>query len=283
MAREFFKNLPNTTTPLTAPRLNALLDGDEPMGNIVVDSIKTKNIFGNFVPIRGYIYGTSMRTGIYMPDRLALIPCSPNTTYTVSRSVITSSFRVGDCTEIPQVVSTYTDITIPSIIENNNGTIITYTTSSTAKYLIIHYANTNNDSSTTIQNSLAGMQVEKNSEATTFSPYQQLDKFEIQTGSGIVDTTYIDTAENNHYEKIGNVVSYSFTMKVKGTWNNTTRFIEGLPEPKTETRFLGLNTSTGDPMRFAMRPNGQVENAYSRTLPAAGAIIEGHVVYISDN
>ena len=45
MAREFFKNLPNTTTPLTAPRLNGLLDGDEPMGNIVVDSIKGKNMF----------------------------------------------------------------------------------------------------------------------------------------------------------------------------------------------------------------------------------------------
>ena len=45
MAREFFKNLPNTTTPLTAPRMNALLDGDEAMGNIVVDSIQGKNLF----------------------------------------------------------------------------------------------------------------------------------------------------------------------------------------------------------------------------------------------
>lgn len=44
MARDFFKNLPNTTTPLTAPRLNALLDGDEPMGNIKVDSVQTKNL-----------------------------------------------------------------------------------------------------------------------------------------------------------------------------------------------------------------------------------------------
>jgi len=44
MARDFFNNLPNTTTPLTAPRLNGLLDGDEAMGNIVVDSITSKNI-----------------------------------------------------------------------------------------------------------------------------------------------------------------------------------------------------------------------------------------------
>lgn len=50
MAREFFKNLPNTTTPLTAPRLNGLLDGDEAMGNIVVDSVMTKNIFNSDNP-----------------------------------------------------------------------------------------------------------------------------------------------------------------------------------------------------------------------------------------
>ena len=49
MAREFFKNLPNTTTPLTAPRLNGLLDGDEAMGNIVVDSIRGKNLFNNAI------------------------------------------------------------------------------------------------------------------------------------------------------------------------------------------------------------------------------------------
>lgn len=48
MARNFFNNLPNTTTPLTAPRLNALLDGDEPMGNIKVDSIQTKNMIGGW-------------------------------------------------------------------------------------------------------------------------------------------------------------------------------------------------------------------------------------------
>ena len=44
MAREFFKNLPNTTTPLSASRINGLLDGDEAMGNVVVDSIRGKNL-----------------------------------------------------------------------------------------------------------------------------------------------------------------------------------------------------------------------------------------------
>lgn len=51
MARDFFKNLPNTTTPLTATRINGLLDGDEAMGNIIVDSINTKNM------ITSWFYG----------------------------------------------------------------------------------------------------------------------------------------------------------------------------------------------------------------------------------
>lgn len=45
MAKEFFKNLPDTSTPLTAERLNGLLDGEESMGSIIVEDIKNKNLF----------------------------------------------------------------------------------------------------------------------------------------------------------------------------------------------------------------------------------------------
>jgi len=45
MARNFFDNLPSTRTPVEAGRMNALLDGDEAMGNILVDTIRTKNMF----------------------------------------------------------------------------------------------------------------------------------------------------------------------------------------------------------------------------------------------
>lgn len=39
MSREFFKNLPDTTTPLNAQRMNGFLNGNEAMGSIVVDDI----------------------------------------------------------------------------------------------------------------------------------------------------------------------------------------------------------------------------------------------------
>ena len=57
MAREFFKNLPDTTTPLNAQRMNAFLNGEEAMGSIVVDDIKSKNIFNkNDVKKNCFVY-----------------------------------------------------------------------------------------------------------------------------------------------------------------------------------------------------------------------------------
>lgn len=44
MSKEFFKNLPNTSTPLNASRLNGLLNGSESMGSIVVEDVKCKNL-----------------------------------------------------------------------------------------------------------------------------------------------------------------------------------------------------------------------------------------------
>ncbi len=63
MAREFFKDLPNTTTPLTASRLNGLLNGDEALGSIVVDDVSGKNLFSGF---RNGNYDSS--TGAYNPS-----------------------------------------------------------------------------------------------------------------------------------------------------------------------------------------------------------------------
>ena len=45
MTKEFFKNLPDTSTPLTSSRINGFLNGKESMGDIVVEDIKCKNFF----------------------------------------------------------------------------------------------------------------------------------------------------------------------------------------------------------------------------------------------
>lgn len=106
---------------------------------------------------------------------------------------------------------------------------------------------------------------------------------EITTGTGTVNNTYISGVENNHWERVGKVVSYAFTMTANGTWGTTTGFITGLPKPVANTRFLGVNASNGNApvMRFIIGTNGAIQNAYSQATPEAGQVIEGHITYIT--
>lgn len=106
---------------------------------------------------------------------------------------------------------------------------------------------------------------------------------EITTGTGTVNNTYISSVENNHWERVGKVVTYAFTMTASGTWDYTTPFISGLPKPVTNTRFSGVNSSNGNApvMRFIIGTNGVVQNAYSQEIPTAGQTIEGQITYIT--
>lgn len=105
----------------------------------------------------------------------------------------------------------------------------------------------------------------------------------ITTGTGNANSTYISNVENNHWEKVGHVVSYAFTMTATGTWNNTTSFISGLPKPKAVTRFIGVNSSnSSNPiLRAQINTNGTLQNAYSQAVPTTGQVIEGHITYIT--
>lgn len=100
-------------------------------------------------------------------------------------------------------------------------------------------------------------------------------------GTATVNSSYISNVENNHYEKYGRVVSYSFTMTVTGSWNATTQFLSGLPKPQSATRFMGLNTGNQTIIRFVIDNDGNISNAYSNTTPSANHVIEGHITYIA--
>ena len=111
--------------------------------------------------------------------------------------------------------------------------------------------------------------------------YQYTNITGVSTGSATVNNTYISNAENNHWEKNGKVVSYSFTMTVTGSWSTTTRFLSGLPKAQTYTKFIGLNANNNTIMRFAIDTNGNICNAYSKTTPSSGNVIEGQITYIT--
>lgn len=173
----------SATTPIQAQVVNTYNESqtnsyscnyiNSPDKTIIANDFVCKNIFNTNTIINGWIDGTTMRVNSTNGNRMAFIPCQPNTTYTISRSVVTSSFRVSDYTTVPSVTSSNVDYTVPTATKNDSGTEITYTTSATAKYLIVHYANVGTDSAATIANSLATIQVELGNTKTTFTPIEQ--------------------------------------------------------------------------------------------------------------
>jgi len=177
-----WQDLPDTTTPITATRLNNIetgvenndkrLNGTAFAGEMIVEGIRSKNLFGNYTILPGSLENTTMN--ISGNNRLACIPCKPNTTYTVSRSIKTSIFRVASYSadSLPVPTGTSTDYTVQTVIQNNDGEVITYTTNSSAKWLIIHYGHAISDSN--INSSLATIQVETGSTASNYSSYQNL-------------------------------------------------------------------------------------------------------------
>lgn len=177
MAKEFFKDLPNTTTPLTATRLNGLLDGEEALGNLVVDSIKSKNLANpnSFISGAIAVNSTSEATdGNKNAVTTGWIPCEPNTTYIISGG----HNRLRWQTKASNGTITFAQ---------DGGT--TLTTNATAHWLrcYCYYASSNIDPS-----SITDIQIEKGSTASTFSSYQNLDGYDNYSTGEIAIGTWIN-------------------------------------------------------------------------------------------
>lgn len=186
MAKEFFKDLPNTTTPLTATRLNGLLDGDEALGNLVVDSIRTKNM----LDIYNWEYGWISNTGTLEPGntnaRFEYIQVNPNTTYTLSSFSALYSAGIVEYNSNKTFISRSTSSYVSSK---------TITTSSTTRYIRLFI---NKDNSSTITLSAIkslNLQFEKGNSATTYMAYQNLNGYNNFSLGEMLIGTWIDGKE----------------------------------------------------------------------------------------
>lgn len=103
----------------------------------------------------------------------------------------------------------------------------------------------------------------------------------VTTGYATINSTYISSAENNAWKRIGKVVVYHFTLTVTGTWDYTTNFLTNLPKPISYIRFVALNASTNEPIRVSIGEDGGAYNAWSLVAPIPGQVIEGSVTYIT--
>jgi len=104
-----------------------------------------------------------------LQNRSFIIPCQPNTTYTISKEIVTSEFRAATVNEyIPDPTSTEKHYDCYNKVLNNGGTSITITTDSLSQYLVVNYANLNNETESV---SLDKMMVNLGTEATEYEAY----------------------------------------------------------------------------------------------------------------
>lgn len=158
MAKEFFKDLPDTTTPLTASRLNGLLDGEEALGNIVVDSIRSKNIFDKNNVETGKYYNAS---SISASENwcISQIPIKPNTNYYLSGNNYNN--QSAHIVLLDSGKHTIQDL-------GGYKNVHSIVTTSSSAYIGLSIANYSGDSD------LDSIMVEEGTIATTYSPFQEL-------------------------------------------------------------------------------------------------------------
>lgn len=195
MAREFFKNLPNTTTPLTAPRLNGLLDGDEPMGNIVVDSVRTKNLFN----INGNVneYNTPQEpTGNNIVDDNVLTS-NINGYSSVAAGQRFTNLNGKSFVFSAKIVSTGTG-TAGYLVIYDNGTMVQISSFGSGETGFLTHTGTSNDIVVAFA-TVAGtgaqytdIQVEIGSVRTDYAPFQNLTGQEIYSINEIQIGTWIN-------------------------------------------------------------------------------------------
>ena len=216
MAKEFFKDLPNTTTPLTASRLNGLLDGEEALGNLVVDSIRSKNMFDKYNIMLNTALDSTTGTTVTNNARItsSYIEVKPNTSYIFS--------NVNDLTTNGKALCFYNSSkTFISGTELSLLSVGIFTTPASAKYIRFGYVNTGNYSD---------LQLEEGISATTYLPHQSLDNETIIVGEATYNTTYFNTPSFNKIIRTGNVIQLYFKAKINTAWTSNTDILTNLPQ-----------------------------------------------------
>ena len=200
MAREFFKNLPDTTTPLNAPRLNNFLNGNEAMGSIVVDNITCKNVLNYQLMENAYVTndGTYTTSNYNMISPYISVNSGEQWTASVKQSI--------NAICIVQYNSSKTFIKRDIVY---NSTINTVTLDANAKYIRAFF---NQDGSTTMTTSILTnleAQLEKGKTKTNYVEHKEYENKDVYSTNEQVIGTWIDGKPL--YRKVITNVSIKFT------------------------------------------------------------------------
>ena len=130
------------------------------LGKNLFDKNNASGLFG------GYISGGKAWTASGFWSYY--IPCQPNTTYTASRTNIGNGgrFAIATSQDVPA-----NNVAVAQMAQDNTATSLTITTNSSAKYIIVWFANVNDTGSESLADWEAVQQLELGSQATTYAPY----------------------------------------------------------------------------------------------------------------
>lgn len=220
-----WEDLPSTNTPRNAANLNNMdagikennnmLTGDSSMGNVIVESIESKNKFDKNTALKNAWLGESGQINIYTNDNLVsgYIPVKPNTSYTASGYLANKYLKI--CGYNSNKVFTQIIIDI-----NSSQTYQTITTGPNDYFIRVGYGDSVSTPDT--------LQFEKGSVVTPFSPYQDLDNsgtllFDGESTSA--DIQLLDSLTKYEYVDIiyGNI--YSGIKKIKFKVLNSNTFV----------------------------------------------------------
>lgn len=223
-----WQDLPNTTTPITATRLNNMesgienndkrLNGTIPAGEMIVDSIRSKNMFNKNSMVysdRGFLpFDTSStKIGDYggSGTYILLIKLVEGKTYTISK-MAAGRFRAG-FTNTPTPALNVDGVITSRTSNNDTGTSITFTVPTGSPYFVCNFYSSDQtaDVNAGYSNILNSIQIEEGSQATPYMPYQNLDGMETYSTEEQVIGTWLGKPL---YRKVAH-----YTSTISVGWN----------------------------------------------------------------
>ena len=135
-------------------------------GNTLQETNDGRNLFNKddaSIILSGYINNDIYYS--HANSSTICLPVEPSTTYTVSK-ISSKRFRLASCATIPS-----NNNSVNNYMADDTATSITITTGASDHYLLAFVFNTTEDSPKTLDDILATVQIEKNSQATPYQPY----------------------------------------------------------------------------------------------------------------
>lgn len=271
--KTIWEDLPNTTTPITATRLNNIengietndkkLSGEMSAGDIIVDSIRSKNVAiqnNNFT-----------KSGNTLED-IPLAKLSANKTYCISYYTNLNTSSIGWY---------FKDVNGNNVfnfaISNSTSRVSNEFTPTQDIYFVEGYLN---DASVVVYD----FQIEEGDTPTEYAPFQDLsqtDEFVMaSTPQTNLNVSYYGRAL--HYKKMGNIVFYQLLINTREASTSTEIFEVTLPFVTDCNWFFPLIKASKDNSFYLLCTKG-TNKAYltqstNRTRLKCNEVGQGYVI-----